>query len=53
MVLTQDDKTWRSYFGVDEEKVPYVALIDATGKVVWRGHGGAADLEPQLKAALR
>jgi hypothetical protein len=53
VVLTQDDKTWRSYFGVDDEKVPYVALIDATGKVVWRGHGGAADLEPQLKAAIR
>jgi len=30
-----------------------VVMIDATGKVLWRGHGAAAELEPQLKTALR
>jgi hypothetical protein len=52
VVLTQDDKPWRTYFEVDDDQVPYVALIDPAGKIVWRGHGAAADLEPKLKAAV-
>jgi len=52
VVLTQDEKPWRSYFDVGDDQVPYVAMIDSTGKVLWRGHGAAADLESQLKAAL-
>ncbi len=52
VVLTQDDKAWRSYFGVEDENVPYVALLDATGKAVWQGYGGAGDLEPKLRAAV-
>ena len=51
VVLTQDEKLWRSYFEVSADQDPYVALIDATGKVLWRGHGPPADLEPKLKAA--
>ena len=51
VVLTQDEKPWRSYFDVGDDKVPYVALIDSTGKILWRGHGAAAELEPKLKAA--
>lgn len=52
VVLTQDEKPWRSYFGVSDDQVPYVMLIDETGKVLWHGHGQAADLEPELKSAL-
>lgn len=52
VVLTQDQKLWESYFGVTTDKDPYVELIDSSGKVLWRGHGAARDLEPQMKAAL-
>jgi hypothetical protein len=37
---------------VSDDQVPYVVLIDATGKVLWRGHGQAAELEPLLRASL-
>jgi hypothetical protein len=53
VVLTQDEKPWRSYFEVSDDQVPYVILMDASGKVLWHGHGQAADLEPQLKSALQ
>jgi len=52
VVLTEDDKPWRSYFAVGDDQVSYVVMIDAAGKVLWRGHGAAAELEPQLKGAL-
>jgi hypothetical protein len=52
VVLTQDDKAWRTYFDVGDDQVPYVMLLDESGKVLWRGHGPAAELEPKLKAAL-
>ncbi|MGA8731978.1 MAG: hypothetical protein WB608_24685 [Terracidiphilus sp.] len=52
LVLTQDEQSWRSYFDVSDDKDPYVMLIDANGKVLWRGHGAAGELEPQLRAAL-
>ena len=53
VVLTQDEKPWRTYFDVSDDQVPYVVVIDATGRVLWRGHGSAADLEPKLKEALK
>jgi hypothetical protein len=53
VVLTQDDKLWRQYFGVTTDKDPYVVLIDAKGRVLWHGHGAAAGLEPLLRNALR
>ncbi len=52
VVLTQDEKPWRAYFDVGDDQVPYVTMMDAAGKVVWRGHGAAAEFEPKLKAAL-
>ena len=52
VVLTQDEKPWRAYFDVSDDQVPYVLLIDDAGRVLWKGHGAAADLEPQLRAAL-
>jgi hypothetical protein len=52
VVLTQDEKLWRGYFDVGDDKVAYVMLIDASGKALWHGHGTAAELEPQLKSAL-
>jgi hypothetical protein len=51
VILTQDDKLWRSYFGVTNDKDPYVALIDANGQIRWHGHGAAKDLEPLLRSA--
>lgn len=53
VIVTQDDKLWRSYFGVTDDKYPYVVLVDAAGQVLWHGHGEARDLEPLLKAALK
>jgi hypothetical protein len=53
VILTQDEKLWRSYFGVNDDKEPWVVLIDAEGKVLWHGHGTAESLEPLLKGALR
>lgn len=50
-VLTQDEKLWRSYFDVTVDQDPYVVLIDANGKVLWRRHGPVS-LEPLLKATL-
>jgi hypothetical protein len=52
VVLTEDAKPWRSYFEVDNDQVPYVMLLDQSGKILWHGHGSASDLEAQLKAAL-
>jgi hypothetical protein len=52
VVLTQDDKVWRSFLSVASDKDPYVLLIDTSGQVLWHGHGPAANLEPLLKKAL-
>jgi hypothetical protein len=53
VVLTKDEKPWREYFAVGDDQVPYVVLIDASGKTLWRGHGGAQELEPKLREAFR
>jgi len=53
VVLTEDEKSWRTYFGVTTDKEPYVVLLDAQGQILWHGHGYAANLEPQLRAAMR
>lgn len=53
VVLTQDEQLWRTYFEVSDDQVPYVVALDDAGKVLWRGHGAAAELDPQLKAALQ
>ncbi len=53
VVLSADEAAWRSYFGVTQDDVPYVVMLDAAGKVVWRGHGAAAGLEPALREAVR
>lgn len=52
VVLTEDAKPWRSYFEVGDDQVPYVMLLDQSGKILWHGHGSASDLEAQLKGAL-
>jgi hypothetical protein len=51
LIFTQDEKLWRSYFGVSNDKDPWVAFLDATGKVLWHGHGDAKTLEPLLNQA--
>ena len=53
VVFTQDEKLWRDYFDVKDTQIPYVVLIDASGTVLWRGHGLAADTEQQLRGAMR
>ena len=53
VVLTADDKLWRAYFGVSTDKDPYVAMLDASGNVLWHGHGAARDLEPLLRTMKR
>ena len=52
VVLTQDEKLWKGYFDVGDDKVAYVMLIDASGKALWHGHGTAAEQEPELKSVL-
>jgi hypothetical protein len=53
LVMTQDQKQWEKFFGVADDKEPYVVLLNANGEVVWRGHGPVATIEPQLKGALK
>ena len=53
VILTEDEKPWRAYFEVGDDEVPYIVALDEKGKVVWRGHGTPAELEPQMRAALR
>ncbi len=52
VVLTQDDKLWQTYFAVSNAQEPQVMLLDAQGNVVWRGHGAANAVEPQLRNAV-
>jgi hypothetical protein len=52
VVLTQDDKLWESFFAVSNGQEPQVMLLDAKGNVVWRGHGAAGAIEPQLRNAV-
>jgi ATP10 protein len=52
VVLTEDAKPWRSFFEVVDDQLPYVMLLDPSGKILWRGHGSASDLEAQLKGAV-
>jgi len=53
VVLTEDEKLWRDFFAVTADAEPYVMLIDATGQVLWHGHGAAVNLEPLLRGAMR
>jgi len=53
VILTQDEPLWRSYFGVTTDKDPWVVLVDSAGRVLWHGHGAAANLEPLLKSAFK
>jgi len=53
VVMTQDQKLWEKFFGVENDKDPYVVLLDAQGTVLWHGHGPAATLEPELRAASK
>ena len=52
VVMTKDQEEWEKFFGVEDEKDPYVVVLNAKGDVVWHGHGPAARLEPLLKASL-
>ena len=51
VILTRDEQSWRTWFGVTNDKESYVVLLDPQGKIQWHGHGAAKDLLPQLRAA--
>ena len=53
VVLTQDDKLWEKFFAVSNGQVPQVMLLDAAGNVAWHGQGKAAELEPELRDAVK
>jgi hypothetical protein len=53
IVVTQDQKLWEKFFGVESDKDPYVVMLNAKGEVIWHGHGPADRLEPLLKGALK
>lgn len=53
VVMTQDQKLWEKYFGVENDKEPYLVMLNASGEVMWRGHGPPAANEPLLKGALK
>jgi len=53
IVITQDQEQWEKYFAVENDKDPYVVLLDAAANVIWHGHGMAAKLEPELRTALK
>ena len=53
IVLISDEDQWKTYLGVTTDTDPYVILIDAQGKILWHGHGAAANLEPLVRTALR
>jgi hypothetical protein len=53
VVLTADEPAWRAYFGMDNDRDPWVVLLDANRRILWHGHGQARDLEPLLRAALK
>ena len=53
VVLTQDEKLWRNYLRVDDDRDPYVLLLDPAGRILWRGHGSPDQLEALLRAARR
>ncbi len=52
LVLGADEAAWRAWFGVGDDKQPYVVVLDAAGKVAWRGHGAARELEGQVRGAV-
>ena len=52
VVLTEDEKRWKTFFDVSKDKEPYIVLLDAQGRILWHGHGYAANLETQVRAAL-
>jgi hypothetical protein len=52
LVLVTDEAAWRAWFGVGDDKQPYVVVVDAAGRVAWRGHGAARELEGQVRKAF-
>jgi hypothetical protein len=53
VVIVKEEQLWRSYFGVENEKEPQVILLDGDGRIRWKGHGLAKDMEAELRAAAR
>jgi hypothetical protein len=51
VLFSSDEKRWRSYLSVSNDKLPAVLLLSKDGLILWRGQGSAA-LLTQLKAAL-
>lgn len=52
IVMTQDQKLWEAFFAVENDKDPYVVMLNEKGDVLWHGHGPSATLEPELRKTL-
>jgi hypothetical protein len=58
LVLTKDDKAWRSALGVKQENLPVVVVLDGMSQVLWSyegvfADGALAELKSKLDAARR
>ena len=52
VILERDESLWRNHFAVTSDKDPYLLLMDPGGKILWRGHGAAHDLEAQMRTCF-
>jgi len=53
LIMTKDEKSWKSALGVKQANLPVVVLLDAKGQVLWTYEGLFADSPYQeLKSKL-
>lgn len=52
VVMTEDQAQWEEFFGVGDDREPYVLVLDTKGDLIWHGHGQAVELEPELRKTL-
>ena len=39
LIVTSDNETWKKQLNVTDDDLPYLLLIDATGRVIWKDQG--------------
>ncbi len=53
LIMTKDEKSWKSALGVKQDNLPVVVLLDGKGQVLWTYEGLFADAPYQeLKSKL-
>lgn len=50
LIVTRDEAAWKKYLNVSDDDLPYLLLIDANGRVVWKDQG---TFEEQKYEALK